>query len=240
VTPPELDAAFRKTLEDSRLSAGERRALGQLIADAGLDAHKLGVYRSQAFELAHGVLSDPEAGKVLDWLEEVVKLLQPRPPAAAPSRPAEALFSPEDDCPRRIAYLIEGARHKLDICVFTITDDRISSAILQAHRRGVLVRVITDNDKAFDAGSDVAMLRAEGVPLRVDNTPYHMHHKFALFDGGSLLNGSYNWTRGAASHNRENFLLTSDSHLVGIYARYFERLWRELGPSNRAEAPSPR
>ena len=27
----------------------------------------------------------------------------------------------------------------------------------------------------------------------------HMHHKFAIFDGERLINGSYNWTRGAAN-----------------------------------------
>ncbi len=38
----------------------------------------------------------------------------------------------------------------------------------------------------------------------------HMHHKFALFDGGRLLTGSYNWTRGAAETNYENVIDTTD------------------------------
>ena len=35
----------------------------------------------------------------------------------------------------------------MDICVFTITCDEITAAVLGAHKRGVRVRIITDNDQ---------------------------------------------------------------------------------------------
>jgi phosphatidylserine/phosphatidylglycerophosphate/cardiolipin synthase-like enzyme len=112
--------------------------------------------------------------------------------------------------------------------VFTITDDRIADAILDAHRRGVAVRILTDNEKAFDLGSDIERLRSAGVAVRVDESPFHLHHKFAIFDGRRLLTGSYNWTRGAARDNQENFLITPDPHLIEAYARAFEDLWNRL------------
>ena len=37
--------------------------------------------------------------------------------------------------------------------------------ILAAHKRGVKVRIITDNDKAFDLGSDVPRFVQAGIPL---------------------------------------------------------------------------
>lgn len=55
-----------------------------------------------------------------------------------------------------------------------------------------------------------------------------MHHKFAVFDGGRLLAGSYNWTRGAANVNYEDLIDTTDSHLVAAFAAEFERLWAKF------------
>jgi phosphatidylserine/phosphatidylglycerophosphate/cardiolipin synthase-like enzyme len=110
--------------------------------------------------------------------------------------------------------------------VFTITDDELTDAVLDAHRRGVKVRVITDNDKANDLGSDVDRLARAGVPVRMDRTEHHMHHKFAVFDGHTVATGSYNWTRSAATHNRENVAVTNDPKLVRAYAEGFDGLWR--------------
>jgi phosphatidylserine/phosphatidylglycerophosphate/cardiolipin synthase-like enzyme len=40
------------------------------------------------------------------------------------------------------------------------------------------------------------------------------HHKFAIFDGKTLLNGSYDWTRSAFTKNEENVLVTDKVHWV--------------------------
>src|SRR5262249_37583559 len=155
-----------------------------------------------------------EGQEALEWLEGVLKVLIRDPQKTAPTDFAEAHFSPGDDCPRKIAQCFERARQKADVCVFTITDDRITSAVLNAHRRGVAIRIITDNDKATDEGSDIVRLDEAGIPVRVDRTEYHMHHKFAIFDEQTLLTGSYNWTRGAARYNNENFIVTGDRRLI--------------------------
>lgn len=152
----------------------------------------------------------------------------PAPPGRAPA--AEVAFSPGDSCLQAIRSEIARARRSIDACVFTITDDRIASALLDAHRRGVKVRVITDNDKSLDEGSDVDRLARAGIPVRKDLTEYHMHHKFAVFDGRVMLTGSYNWTRGAARYNEENLIVSDDPRLCEPFAREFEELWRRLGP----------
>jgi mitochondrial cardiolipin hydrolase len=148
------------------------------------------------------------------------------PPPASSSR---AYFSPGEDCLRAILSELERARRTADICVFTITDDRIAHAILAAHQRRVAVRIITDNDKQYDGGSDVDRLRRAGIAVKVDETEHHMHHKFAVLDGATLLNGSYNWTRSACTFNEENLVVTSDPALVHTFARHFEEMWAALG-----------
>lgn len=55
-----------------------------------------------------------------------------------------------------------------------------------------------------------------------------MHHKFAVFDDALLVSGSYNWTRAAAEHNKENLIITRNRGLMSKFARVFEQLWGEL------------
>ncbi|MEO1528510.1 MAG: phospholipase D-like domain-containing protein [Planctomycetota bacterium] len=218
---------LRKTLEDHRLSRGERRVLAEIFGDKVRDERERALARHKAFKLARAELSDSPNNDVLEWLEDVTKLLLT--PAAEPTSQSEAHFSPSDHCVGRICRLFEQSRKRVDVCVYTITDDRIKDAILRAHKRGIDLRVISDNHKASDLGSDVEELDRRGVPVRVDRTEYHMHHKYAIFDGRQLLTGSYNWTRSAAAHNEENFIITTETGLVRSFQAEFDKLWNQLG-----------
>lgn len=226
----ELEAILKQTLEDRQLSRSEKKALGLVLADEGLDEQKRSWLRHRAFALATAELTDPRARHVLDWLEDVVKTLaadEVVPGAKAPGR-GIACFSPGTDCLQKIVELIGRARRTLDVCVFTITDDRIANALYEAHQRRVKVRIISDNDKSGDEGSDVLRLGRAGIEVRLDRTEYHMHHKFALFDDELLLTGSYNWTRGAASYNEENLVVLSERALIAQFREEFDRLWKRL------------
>ena len=191
---------------------------------------ELEAIRGQAFEVARAALANPADAGVIGWLEDVVKALKEGGGAAvaSPRSTASAYFSPGDECPRAIIGLLDRSRRSVEACVFTITDDRLSNALIAAHRRGVAVRVITDNAKAEDLGSDAGRIEAAGIALRVDRSAYHMHHKFAVFDADTLLTGSYNWTRGAAVDNEENLVVADDPRLVGPFSAAFERLWARL------------
>jgi phosphatidylserine/phosphatidylglycerophosphate/cardiolipin synthase-like enzyme len=229
MSEPNFDDLLLQTFDDQQLSRNERQLIRQLLDEQRPDEQKLALYRHQAFALARNQINDGTALKVLDWLEEVVKALQARQQAPT-STFAEAHFSPGTDCPARIAQLIASARRKVDVCVFTITDDRISRPLLAAHQKGVAVRILTDNEKLTEAGSDIESLARAGVPVRVDRTPYHMHHKFALFDDERVLTGSYNWTRGAAEYNHENFVVSNEPRLLKQFGQVFDKLWRDLEP----------
>jgi cardiolipin hydrolase len=227
MTNEQVDSWLGGTLEDRRLSRPERQALREVAASLE-SASDLEAIRRRAFELARTALSVPADLPVLDWLEDVVKALKEGGGAAVDRTIASAHFSPGDECLRAITGLLDRSKRTADVCVFTITDDRLANAMIAAHRRGVAVRVITDNAKADDLGSDAGRLEASGIPLRVDRSPYHMHHKFAVFDGATLLTGSYNWTRGAAVDNEENLIVTNEPRLVGPFLATFERLWSKL------------
>ena len=227
MTADNLERILRQTLEDFRISRGEKRVLRSILDALDADANDLARIRHQVFRIAHEEVVSPDAEAVLDWLEDVVKILQPRQKQGP--RPSDrACFSPGDACARAIIGQLQAARESVAICVFTITDNRLADAILQAHDRGVSVRIVTDNDKATDPGSDIDRLRRHGVAVRVDHSSDHMHHKFAVFDSGCLLTGSYNWTRSASEANEENLVVLHDRSLVRKFVERFDLLWERF------------
>lgn len=222
----ELDRALRESAADRRLDNQEKFELREL--GSRLDPERVRYLRNRAFDMARELIAErpAEALDALRWLEQVVKTLDVV--GAAPSIDSSAHFTPGDDCLRKLRALCMGARRSLDICVYTISDDRITEAILDCHKRGVAVRLLTDNDKRYDDGSDIARLRGQGVDVRIDAGPFHMHHKFALFDGRTLANGSFNWTRSASTGNEENLVVTDDPALARSFAGRFETLWAKF------------
>jgi cardiolipin hydrolase len=230
MTTDELRTLLSDTLDDFRLSRSEKRALSSRLEGTSLSEADLVLLQKVAFELAERVIDETNAGLVLEWLRDVAGVLRRAAAEDSNRHEANVCFSPGDACWNRIVGLLRTARDSIKICVFTITDDRITSEILDALARNVALRVITDNDKANDEGSDVARLARAGVSVRVDRTPNHMHHKFALFDDARLLTGSYNWTRSAADCHEENLIVTGDPRLVGPFRQEFDKLWNICDP----------
>lgn len=222
----EIEAAIRAAFQDRGLSRNERSDIAALVATQRPSLAERARLVDLVFALAEEA-ADKAGRPLVAWCRALTGALQAGPRETSP---AEVFFSPAEVCVQKIVSLLKGAQRSLDVCVFTITDNRISDAILAAHQRGVRVRIVTDNEKAYDEGSDTHYLEGKGVPVRVDSSPFHMHHKFALFDRATLLNGSFNWTRGASMHNKENFIVTHDPGLVAAYQGEFDRLWREFAP----------
>ena len=134
-------------------------------------------------------------------------------------------FSPGEDCVNHIVELIKSSVNQLDVCVFTISDDRITKALIDANNDGVTVRIITDRDKISDEGSDVKELFYNGIGVKADEDRNHMHHKFLIVDQKMVLTGSYNWTRSAANYNQENIISIEDEYVASKFLNEFNRLW---------------
>ena len=117
--------------------------------------------------------------------------------------------------------------HSIDVCVFAFTDARLYSVLVEAFKRNVRVRVIVDDQMANMKSAKAAELSKQGVPVRMDSSPFHMHHKFAIVDAHVILTGSFNWTVQAQRSNRENLLITTDSSILLPFASEFEHLWAQ-------------
>ena len=217
-----LEELFRQTFDDRILSRQERRALAKILQEEALSKQELGVLRSRVFRLAEEELSGHDEQMVLNWLYQASKLLAANQKVTSSSK---VYFSPGDECLHAIQHHLREAKSSIDICVFTISDNRITELIIEKHRQKIPIRIITDNDKMEDRGSDIYWLKREGLAIRIDATRHHMHHKFAVMDERIVLTGSYNWTRSAAEHNEENLLVSQEPSISSAYREKFEALW---------------
>lgn len=225
MTKFDIQTLLIQSFEDYKLDNSERCALADTLATAELKIDDLSYLRNQSFSLVQQVVRESgDAQQALKWLEQVIKQLD-KARGGDCEVLAESWFSPGNSCLNGIKHQLKSAAKSVDICVFTIADDHLTEAILATHKRGVKVRIITDNDKINDVGSDIDYLARQGVEVKLDNTRYHMHHKFALFDNERLINGSFNWTRSASQFNSEDLTLTDDSRHVQDFSRHFEQLW---------------
>ncbi len=228
VRQDKLRAILEATFDDGRLSRGESTALRAVMAELADEREALAFARNTAFEMAAGRI-EAEPTRTLDWLRRVDKIIDNAGRRDVKPPDLEVRFSPGDGVLDLIRAALHNAEESIDVCVFTITDDRITDALLDAHRDDVAVRIVTDNAKRFDRGSDIARLAEAGVPVRHDPSDDHMHHKFAVIDRRTLLGGSYNWTRGA-TRNHENLVLLRDPRVVRPFIDAFEGLWKAFRP----------
>ncbi len=218
-------AYLRESIADEVFSKNEKRSLHALVEELAPDEQQLAFLRSQLFAIANEKITSTNQAFILEWLKAGVSAL-----TISSSTHSEVYFSPGETCGDAIVRNIEQATTSLRVCVFTISDDRITKSLLTAHQRGVKIQVITDNDKSLDLGSDIQQLRRAGIPTRMDATPNHMHHKFMIVDNRAVITGSYNWTRSAARFNQENILVTCETGVIKSFQEEFEKLWQEMKP----------
>ena len=232
----EWEALLDRALQGNGLSENElqgiTKRLAEGLAEASSEIGPSSRLLDRVFTAARNLITGPENRALLFRLQGVVEALC----QATSAQQAHAFFSPGEACRGKIVELFNRVRHDVDICVFTITDNHIRDAILAARKRSVAIRIISDNEKLHDTGSDIRLLQERGIPVKIDMGRQHMHHKFAIFDGVTVVTGSYNWTVSAATRNHENIVVLADPSVAATFREEFERMWQVL-PLYREHSP---
>lgn len=126
---------------------------------------------------------------------------------------------------RKLEDYINQAGRSLDVCIYMLTNRPLVNAIINAHKRGVCVRIILDGHAAENQSSHLPEFHANGIAVRLERVDDMMHHKFMIVDGEILITGSMNWTMSAFFGNWENMIVSSHSWLVKPFVDEFDRLW---------------
>lgn len=128
--------------------------------------------------------------------------------------------------------ILQKGKCSLNVCMFTLSCRELSDIVIGAHQRGVVVRVIADNEQSHSTGSQIERLRRAGIQVRTDDSSYFMHHKFVIVDEQILMSGSLNWTLQGICGNQENVIVTNTTDLVKPFSSQFELLWASYDPES--------
>ena len=135
-----------------------------------------------------------------------------------------------------VINLIKSANTELDIAVYDIGDSDIVYNIVQEYKRGIKVRVITD-DKEYTYEENVLSPLANIKVLETDHsTSDYMHDKFMVVDSHEVLTGSTNWTNNGFNYNNNNAILFNSAELAKEYETEFNQMWN--GKFGTAKEPS--
>ena len=122
--------------------------------------------------------------------------------------------------------LIEATTTTLDLGLFDFDHEGIIQAVLKAHERGVVVRMVGDGDEEDDAG--YAQLMAAGIDISMRQPRDRiMHNKFVVADGQVVWTGSTNATDNGIYRNNNNGLLIQSDALAAEYTAEFEQMFTE-------------
>jgi phosphatidylserine/phosphatidylglycerophosphate/cardiolipin synthase-like enzyme len=222
----EIIELLQQSITDHVLVSGEKKELKQLIKDKNPSPQDFNVLRSEIFKIANRHVNLIPVRNLLDWVETANKLTLNS--SKKQDSNTRVYFSPGTQCRDAIIQKINQTKSSLRICVFTISDNEITNAIINASKRGIDIKILSDDDKAYDKGSDVQRMADMGIPTKVDGTRGHMHHKFCIIDEETVINGSYNWTRSAADRNYENILIDTNPQVTKRFLGEFDKLWKKL------------
>lgn len=132
-------------------------------------------------------------------------------------------FTPGGNCTALIVEKLAQAKQTIRVQAYSFTSSPIAKAIVDAHRRGVNVKVILDksqvNDNQYSASK---FLENNEIPVVIDYKPAIAHNKVMVIDGHISITGSFNYTKAAQYKNAENVIIIDDKGIAATYLKNWE------------------
>lgn len=143
---------------------------------------------------------------------------QEPPKTPQPLPPVEVYFSPKGGCTEAVVKAIASAKSRILVQAYSFTSAPIAKALVDAHERGVDVRVILDKSQRGEKYSSADFVQHAGIPIWIDAKHHIAHNKIMIIDGATVITGSFNFTKNAEQNNAENLLVIRSPELATKYA----------------------
>jgi phosphatidylserine/phosphatidylglycerophosphate/cardiolipin synthase-like enzyme len=117
----------------------------------------------------------------------------PPPVPSAEQDGIAVYFSPGTDVGQLIIDKIRAAQKHVYVQAYSFESERIAKALVEAHKRGIDVKVIIDDNKA-DKKSEADYLERKGISTYLDSKHEKAHNKIILIDGQTVITGSFNFS----------------------------------------------
>lgn len=140
----------------------------------------------------------------------------------------------------QLAADIAKVQRTLDIAAFEFNNVVLTQAVLDAKSRGVVVRMVTDDDSGLnDRDTTIGQFVAAGIPVVDDSRSALMHNKFMILDSSTVWTGSWNYTINDTYRNNNNALALRSRNAVSDYQTEFNEMFeqKQFGPRSPANTP---
>lgn len=97
---------------------------------------------------------------------------------------------------------IKQANTSIKIAMMVWTNNDLTSAVIQAHQRGVKIQIV-----APDFEGNIPKLIAAGIEVKINTKLGLMHNKLMCVDDYILVNGSANWSQSSFTRSDESFIV---------------------------------
>jgi phosphatidylserine/phosphatidylglycerophosphate/cardiolipin synthase-like enzyme len=137
-------------------------------------------------------------------------------------------FSPKQGATELVVKTIQSANKYIYVAAYSFTSKPIADALIDAHKKGVDIKIIHDDSQKNIRGNLLAYLKQSDIPIRINSKYKYMHNKFMIVDGVTIQLGSFNYTDNAERRNAENVLvINNDTSLASSYLNQWQKLWLE-------------
>lgn len=120
---------------------------------------------------------------------------------------------------------INGAQRNLDVCIYGFSKDNVIEAVINAHKRGVEVRVVGDARHLLRGAEGYQRLIEENIPIQAGNQFHIMHNKFFVIDGRYTFVGTGNITSTGFGRNNNNWVFMDSIPIAEDFLAEFEQMW---------------
>ncbi len=134
---------------------------------------------------------------------------------------------------------IDAARLSIDVAAYSISLNSVRSALINAHNRGVQVRLVMESTN-MDR-SDPQKLIEAGIPIIGDNRQGLMHNKFMVIDKSEVWLGAMNFTDSGTYEDNNNLMRIHSTKIAEDYFVEFNEMFEDdkFGPDVVAATPNP-
>lgn len=139
----------------------------------------------------------------------------------------------------RLAQAIDSTTSTIDIAAYDLNINTVVDALVRAHQRGVIVRLVVEGD--YQQRDGPTELQKAGAPVVIERRDPYMHNKFMVLDGRTVWTGSWNFAYNETYRNDNNVVIFNSQAMAENYTVEFEEMFTQqlFGAASPANTPHP-
>ncbi|MCS7113392.1 MAG: phospholipase D-like domain-containing protein [Candidatus Bathyarchaeota archaeon] len=171
----------------------------------------------------------------LSELEEAINIVSGRYEKLVGSINITVELLPDRSYLEKAYRLIANAKSSIYLVMYAVESNPMDEGnpanilidtLIHAYLRGVNVKVLFDEETAFNYPETIAKLKSYGIPVRLDgDKAIATHSKLLVVDGFYVLAGSHDWTKNSLNRNYEYSIMIASSIYGSEALSYAEDTW---------------